>query len=60
MRKEYEEYKRMKILEMEAMKRVEQIKASQGYTETAYKTIQSVPAGSIPNASTAKGKNDFD
>ena len=45
---------------MEAMKRVEQIKASEGYTETAYKTIQSVPAGSIPNASTAKGKNDSD
>ena len=39
MRKEFEEYIRMNILEMKAMKRVEQIKASQGYTETAYKTI---------------------
>ena len=48
MRKEYEEYKRMKMIEMEALKRVEQIKASEGYTEDAYKTIQSRPTGSLP------------
>ena len=58
MKKEYEEYKQMKMLEMEAMKRVEQMKAGEDQTENAFKTIESRPSGSLP--STLKEKRDSD
>ena len=39
MRKEYEEYKRMKILETRAIERAEQIKAGSGETKEIYTSI---------------------
>ena len=39
MRREYEEYKRMKMLEMKAIERAEQMKAGSGETREVYTSI---------------------
>ena len=47
MRKEFEEYKKMKVIELEAIKRVEKIKASTGETTQVYGSIFTASKGSF-------------